>query len=95
MVTPRKGRGFSRSATFFVFVEPHDFIKLTQDLDVFHKDNMAKASSNGRPFESVAPTSEVPSEEQERQGQDQTLSPERVKKFSRPGEVERASKEMR
>lgn len=62
---------------------------------MFHKDNMAKASINGRPSESIAATSEVPAGEEKRQGQDYTLSPEMVTKFSRPGEVERASKEMR
>lgn len=60
---------------------------------MFHKDNMAKDSINRRPSEPVAATSDVPAEVQKLQ--DHTLSPEIVKKFSRPGEVERASKEMR
>lgn len=54
---------------------------------------MAKPSVNGRPSETIAAVSEVPADQQE--GQDDTLSPEIVKKLSRPGEVERASKEMR
>lgn len=53
------------------------------------------SSNNGRPSESIAATGEVPTQGRERQNQYHTLSPEMVKKFSRPAEVERASKEMR
>lgn len=55
---------------------------------------MAKPSINGRPAETVAPVREVPADTHEEQ-QDPTLSPEIAKKLSRPGEVERASREMR
>lgn len=65
-----------------------------QDLEKFHKDKMAKPSVNGRPSETAAAVSELPADPQEEQ-QDQTLSPEIVKKLSRPGEIERASKEIR
>ncbi|CAM9126445.1 unnamed protein product [Ectocarpus sp. 12 AP-2014] len=57
------------------------------DLDTFHKeDSMAQ-------FTAVVIPKEASAEQQEQQAQ--TLSPEIVKKLSRPGEVERASKEMR
>lgn len=59
----------------------------TQDLDTFHKeDSMAQSTTVVIPKQASA-------EQQEQQ--EQTLSPEIVKKLSRPGEVERASKEMR
>ncbi|CBJ49037.1 conserved unknown protein [Ectocarpus siliculosus] len=58
-----------------------------KDLDTFHKeDSMAQSTAVVIPKEASA-------EQQEQQ--EQTLSPEIVKKLSRPGEVERASKEMR
>ncbi len=53
---------------------------------------MAKPSVNGRPSEAVAASSVGHAEEKE---QDLTLPPELVKKFSRPGEVERACRDMR
>ena len=52
---------------------------------------MAKPSVNGRPSEVAAD----PQEDEQGQDQYQTLPPEIVKKLSRPGEVERATKEMR
>lgn len=57
---------------------------------------MAKPSVNGCLPETVAAASEVPANPQdEQQDAASALSPEIAKKLARPGEVERASKEMR
>eukprot|EP00903_Cladosiphon_okamuranus_P018777 g17274.t1 len=69
---------------------------LEKDLETFHQDTMVKPSVNGRQSANVAAASEVLGDPQDEQ-QDAafSLSPEIVKKLARPGEVERASKEMR
>lgn len=55
---------------------------------------MAKPSANGGRSQTAVASSEVPADQQEDR-QDHTLAPDIVKKFSRSGEVERATREMR
>ncbi|CAB1117584.1 unnamed protein product [Ectocarpus sp. CCAP 1310/34] len=90
--TPTGARGSGGSAARPANVEAAKLVRAlekirSEDLDTFHKEgSMAQSTAAVIPKEASA-------EQQEQQ--EQTLSPEIVKKLSRPGEVERVSKEMR